>query len=320
MKEIDFNKQLVPFGKYKGQPVSVMQNDTQYCDWLATQDWFRERYANVYNQVIINNFTEPTETPEHNRLQMLFLDNEFVKRLERFVFPDIFEAFNEEINYYIQEYDKNIEETNQKIKTLENNKEKLLKFTNEDERANALKRFSSKDLVSFAEKIVWQDRLENYNKEYEIEELAKIETDLQEQQTILNEFETQKERFIKATTNIDCYSLEITDINFECYGWDVFYDVELKFLNGKIKKHGQRCVEIKPCLGDDFPAVLRQIKSNSEINIGRGKKVPLSGEKVLIIDEFTAQGATFEQVKKVFELSNITLLKFSDVQGGYINA
>ena len=51
MKEIDFNKQLVPFGKYKGQPVSVMQNDTQYCDWLATQDWFRERYANVYNQV-----------------------------------------------------------------------------------------------------------------------------------------------------------------------------------------------------------------------------------------------------------------------------
>lgn len=25
MKEIDFNKQLVPFGKYKGQPVSVIQ-------------------------------------------------------------------------------------------------------------------------------------------------------------------------------------------------------------------------------------------------------------------------------------------------------
>ena len=142
MKEFDFNTQLVPFGKYKGQPVSVMQNDTQYCEWLSTQDWFRDRYANVYNQVIVNNFTEPTETPEHNRLQMLFLDNEFVKRLERFVFPDIFEAFNEEINYYIQGYDKNIEETNQKIKTLENNKEELLKFTNEDERANALKRFS----------------------------------------------------------------------------------------------------------------------------------------------------------------------------------
>lgn len=79
MKEIDFNKQLVPFGKYKGQPVSVMQNDTQYCDWLATQDWFRERYANVYNQVIINNFTEPTETPEHNRLQMKFLDDDFLR-------------------------------------------------------------------------------------------------------------------------------------------------------------------------------------------------------------------------------------------------
>ena len=84
--------------------------------------------------------------------------------------------------------------------------------------------------------------------------------------------------------------------------------------------HSYIFVEIKPCLGDDFPAVLRQIKSNSEVNVGRGRKEPLGGEKVLIIDEFTAQGATFEQVKKVFELSNITLLKFSDVQGGYINA
>ena len=158
------------------------------------------------------------------------------------------------------------------------------------------------------------------NKEYEITELDKIEEDLQEKQTILNEFETQKERFVKATTNIDCYSLEISNIDFECYGWDVVYDVKLTFLNDKLKKFGERCVEIKPCLGDDFPAVLRQIKSNSEVSVGRGIKEPLYGEKVLIIDEFTAQGATFEQVKKVFELSNITLLKFSDVQEGYINA
>ena len=48
--------------------------------------------------------------------------------------------------------------------------------------------------------------------------------------------------------------------------------------------------------------------------------IPNERYKILIIDEFTAQGATWEQVVKTFELSNITLLKFSDVQGGYINA
>ena len=82
MKNMDNSMRLVPFGKYKGQPVEVMQMDTGYCEWLSTQDWFRERYANVYQQVIINNFTEASETPEHNKLQMLFLDKEFYKKIE----------------------------------------------------------------------------------------------------------------------------------------------------------------------------------------------------------------------------------------------
>ena len=80
MKNCEKDMQLVPFGKYKGQPVEVMQMDTGYCDWLSKQSWFREQYGNVYNQVIINNFTEPTETPEHNRLQMRFLDETFIDR------------------------------------------------------------------------------------------------------------------------------------------------------------------------------------------------------------------------------------------------
>ena len=80
MRNCEKDMQLVPFGKYKGQPVEVMQMDTAYCDWLSKQSWFREQYSNVYNQVIINNFTEPTETPEHNRLQMRFLDEAFISR------------------------------------------------------------------------------------------------------------------------------------------------------------------------------------------------------------------------------------------------
>ena len=74
----DMNQALT-FGKYRGQPVSVLAGDKSYCDWLVAQDWFRQKYQNVYN-VIINNFSKPEDTPEHNSLQAMFLDEDFVKK------------------------------------------------------------------------------------------------------------------------------------------------------------------------------------------------------------------------------------------------
>ena len=72
--------EIVPFGKYKGQPLEVLRSDPQYCEWLTAQGWFREN--SVY-QLIINNFGEPAETPEHNRLQAMFLDNTLCLQLFR---------------------------------------------------------------------------------------------------------------------------------------------------------------------------------------------------------------------------------------------
>lgn len=72
------NNELVPFGKYKGQSIDVMANDHEYVSWLSAQPWFRERFVNIYN-TIINNFNteQSTDTPEHNKLQALFLKNTF---------------------------------------------------------------------------------------------------------------------------------------------------------------------------------------------------------------------------------------------------
>src|SRR5260221_12243408 len=70
--------QIVPFGKYKGQPVEVMQQDHQYVEWLMAQGWFRERFGGIYT-MIINNFGEPAETPEHNALQAKFLNDDFCR-------------------------------------------------------------------------------------------------------------------------------------------------------------------------------------------------------------------------------------------------
>lgn len=71
------SNEIIPFGKYKGQPVDVLMNDKPYLEWLQSQEWFTSRYQNI-NTLIINNFREPTETPEHNKLQALFLDDNFL--------------------------------------------------------------------------------------------------------------------------------------------------------------------------------------------------------------------------------------------------
>lgn len=77
LKNENMSNEIIPFGKYKGQPVEVLMNDRPYLDWLQSQEWFTARYQNI-NTLIINNFREPAETPEHNKLQALFLNDNFL--------------------------------------------------------------------------------------------------------------------------------------------------------------------------------------------------------------------------------------------------
>lgn len=92
---------IINFGKYKGQPVEVLATDKNYVDWLMAQPWFREKYVNVYN-VVINNFKEPTNTPEHNRLQVKFLSLEYRKKLVYLIDPKLFERDSNWINTRVQ--------------------------------------------------------------------------------------------------------------------------------------------------------------------------------------------------------------------------
>lgn len=78
--------EVIPFGRYKGQPVEALAQDKGYTDWLMAQPWFRERYGNMYT-LIVNNFREPSETPEHNALQVLFLDKMFCLRFAEIANP-----------------------------------------------------------------------------------------------------------------------------------------------------------------------------------------------------------------------------------------
>ncbi len=87
------DNETIPFGKYKGQSVEVLQQDRGYCEWLMGQDWLQTKFPSL-RTIIINNFAEPTETPEHNALQARLLDDRFKMGLVRLVMKGKFPSTN----------------------------------------------------------------------------------------------------------------------------------------------------------------------------------------------------------------------------------
>jgi uncharacterized protein (DUF3820 family) len=69
---------IIPFGKYKGQPLEVVQaTDPQYVQWIATQQWFTEKFANLVAIIRGTASSSESETPEHNAMQIKFVNEEY---------------------------------------------------------------------------------------------------------------------------------------------------------------------------------------------------------------------------------------------------
>jgi hypothetical protein len=70
----------MPFGKYKGRPVvELLEEAPKYLQYMATRPWVRENFPAIY-QIIIDRGPKPEDTPEHNRIQAMFLDESFRRR------------------------------------------------------------------------------------------------------------------------------------------------------------------------------------------------------------------------------------------------
>lgn len=92
---------IIPFGKYKGKPIETLATDKEYTQWLLAQSWFREKNINLYN-VVINNFREPENTPEHNKMQIKFLDLDYRLKFAFYIDNSFFKYNIETINSEIQ--------------------------------------------------------------------------------------------------------------------------------------------------------------------------------------------------------------------------
>jgi hypothetical protein len=73
----------VPFGKHKGKPVTDLLNDVPYLEWCKQQEWFKKHQI-IYNICVnqtITNGNQNSKTPEHNKLQNMFLEKIFIQEI-----------------------------------------------------------------------------------------------------------------------------------------------------------------------------------------------------------------------------------------------
>lgn len=259
---------IVPFGKYKGHSVEMLAADTSYCEWLMAQPWFAEKFRDVYN-VVVNYGGPPQDTPEHNALQARFLDDDFCIKVARLVFPEHFDL------------EPKIEKGMAAAKA---RRESLIK-SSEDKLTEVLGwKPDPRDL--------WiTKRIQLYRSEIESAKNAQC-------------FLERHEFCIKKTA-------------FEVGGWDVVFmpsgGYMISIESSKGCEHcssymlsseiGNMYVEAKPVVGDDYPAVLRQITGYKR-----------DGRAVLLIDQFDARGASLEQVRKIFSSRGISIVMLSDVE------
>lgn len=269
---------VVPFGKYKGQPVEVLAQDRGYMDWLSGQDWFRERYAGIYT-LIVNNFTEPAETPDHNALQVMFLDDAFCERFVRVIRPELNDRLRSELDERragkLEDIEKKINETNDGLQR------NILDAAEYDDYAAGRKICAYyKDNAKY-----WQDR-RDYCRKYTVDYRAK-----------LGELALQR-----AAWAVPLGAISLTfERHFEVRGVDVRLQLTAIDDQHKIRTTWPtRLIEIKPSVGDDYPAVLRQMRAN--------------GSEILFTERYTGVGATEEQFIKTFALSDIKVVFRCDVE------
>jgi hypothetical protein len=219
--------ELIPFGKYKGQPLEQLQNDPRYAQWLLEQSWFAQRYGKI-KTLIVNNFKEVTDSPVHNEMQARFLDPSFAFFVCNALAYKPFE-------WWVK------------------NKLEPFRLNENLERVHERGKFGTKFEVRGWDVVVhasyWASG--NYKTGYR---------------------------------NPD---------RFSDTGEDIEWSIE-------------SLIELKPSMGEDFPSVLRQVKS---------RKTPYSGgTSCVLIDEFVAESVSFEMVQKMFLSSDVDLLMCRELQ------
>lgn len=245
---------LVPFGKYKGEPIEVLSEDAEYTEWLLAQSWFKDRYSGIYT-IVINNFKQPEDSPEHNAMHVKFLSDDYVLAL----LGSIDSKNNEEFEIIDRKFE----------------------FKGWD---------AYVELENISSDVI-------YSRKYELQAyFARLLGLVPRQMPPIKE---DDEAAYYCPRDIDISALEGSD------GFSKLEAVKLE-LDKLIKTQTYKkiCLEIKPVVSDDFPAILRQIKGYLNGHSPRD----VEGYFVLLVGEYKGVGATQEQFVAFMENEGITVI------------
>jgi hypothetical protein len=105
----------------------------------------------------------------------------------------------------------------------------------------------------------------------------------------------------------------VSSREFEVKGWDAVVTILYRVSSpggAKVDCYYTLAIDAQLSLGDEFPAVLRQIKQHRNVDC-----LDLSWH-VLLVERITAAGATDEQIKAIFRTSSIELVRLAEIEGG----
>jgi hypothetical protein len=245
------DRAVVPFGKYKDQPVEVLAGDPAYANWLTAQPWFRDKFANIYN-VIINNTGEPAETPEHNQLQALFLDDEFCLRFLAHSCPgQVQKDLKREWVYCLERFNSRDRCEGRRWVHEARSHSCTPNCDRCYERAwteNLIRDGLTHEVLPITQKIT--------QREFEYSDGGRRNVDV----------------LLSVTARVDAVGI------YTCVG---------------------AAIEVKPSVGDDYPAVLRQMRSN--------------GAKYLFPRDYHGVGATQAQFVQMFKSAGIHVVFANEV-------
>jgi uncharacterized protein (DUF3820 family) len=278
---------IVPFGKYKGRLIEeVLVDDPGYLQWLAGQDWFRNKFAVLY-QVIINRGGEAQETPEHNALQVKFLDDDFCLRFVRYFEPDLDKIACTELQTFC---------AGERLRQLKH--EVLVKNGDLVRDQQSLEQHAKCDAERKA------DIFRPYRSASELRsEVLKLTAEIHDlEKRIADLLAAQKITAVEFSFALE-FEHRGVDVVLQVFAASKSHNIDPyelhEFAFRRSTSRGLQ-IELKPTVGDDYPAVLRQMKAN--------------GSEVLLLRDYVGTGATREQFIKTFATANKRVIFLSDIE------
>lgn len=267
---------IVPFGRYKGQPVADMLADAEYMAWVEAQPWFRARYMHLLSQ---RDIEAANRTPVHNRLQTLFLDQNY-----QHAFALLVSA----------EYRKILSD---------------VEVAKGDASRRAERRISefNVEIAKHQNELADRGIDTNVMAEYVSNSLKQSIGDCQEQ---IEEIKRCLATYLASDLKVE----HEFNVRFESDGADVYILWSGSYPHLTLKSGGYYAqktsivtsgkqdrlpIEIKPTVGDEYPAVLRQMKRNES--------------SFLYIGEYQGEGATERQFVEIFAASRKAVIFKRDV-------